>query len=68
MNKKEIITKVKSSYRVYHKKCKMIQSGGENFMVSNNDLYTISDLNYDQYYSYAPIDSLQTAPFSKFGS
>lgn len=66
MNKKEIIKKVKASYNSYQKKCKMMQKGGENFIISNNDLYNISDLNYNQEYSYAPTNPLQSAPYSKF--
>lgn len=66
MNNKEIIKRVNSSYRLYRTKCKIMQSGGENFIISNSDLYNVSDLNYDQEYSYAPTNPLQSAPFSKF--
>lgn len=66
MNKKEIIQKVKASYNSYHKKCKIMQKGGENFIISNSDLYNVSDLNYDEEYSYAPTNPLQGAPYSKF--
>lgn len=66
MINQDIIKKINSSYRTYIKKNR--QTGGENFIVSTNDLYELSDLDYDKQYSYAPTGKLQTAPYSSFGN
>lgn len=63
INKKKMLKLSNSLYKKYRK---TTQSGGENFIVSNTDIYNVNNLDYNKPYVFSPIDKLDSAMYSKF--